>query len=44
MKQILKKMFVERNLEPGHLGPTFECDQNFLPRIITGIKTTSKGA
>jgi hypothetical protein len=34
----VKKCLIERNLEPQHLGPTFECDQYGLSRIKPGIK------
>jgi hypothetical protein len=36
--KVWKKYMIERNLEPQHLGPTFECDQYGLPRVEPGIK------
>jgi hypothetical protein len=35
--KVWKKCMIERNLEPQHLGPTFECDQYGLPRLTPGI-------
>ncbi len=36
--KVWKKCMIERNLEPQHLGPTFQCDQYGLPRLEPGIK------
>jgi hypothetical protein len=36
--KVWKKCMIERNLEPQHLGPTFQCDQYGLPRLTAGIK------
>ena len=36
--KVWKKCMIKRNLEPQHLGPTFECDQYGLPRLTPGIK------
>jgi hypothetical protein len=36
--KVWKKCMIERNLEPQHLGPTFQCDNYGLPRVTPGIK------
>jgi hypothetical protein len=36
--KVWKKCMTKRNLEPQHLGPTFQCDQYGLPRLTPGIK------
>jgi hypothetical protein len=36
--KLWKKCMIKRNLEPQHLGPTFECDQYGLFRLTPGIK------